>query len=328
VYVGVFESSTQSSSIKRISLSTGGTTGTLCEDTLNEPFIEPLVLANTAIGADLPIGYRKGSLVIATGSGCQTNTQFENGNIVRMVTRPGAAGTVEVFFSGTSGANTLRKFMFDGLEIADGGVVTGHASRGMFLDGTQVGFVSSGGVATSPASGSLINPVSGGSPGVNFDVAVGANSVLISNFDLQSCSYTATTGTFGTCSTPAPGFPSAGPVLGAQGKAVVGLNSGGFNPTRVLEVTTTNSQTPVEAVPITAVLIDPIRSPTGAKVCGTGLGVGYFKALLTSGAGSYFLTAILLDSEGLDGTAPWPRPKHDNANSANIGRPLTPWVCP
>ena len=38
--------------------------------------------------------------------------------------------------------------------------------------------------------------------------------------------------------------------------------------------------------------------------------------------------AVLVDSPGLDGNAPWPRYQHDPGNSGNGGTGLGPWTCP
>jgi hypothetical protein len=40
------------------------------------------------------------------------------------------------------------------------------------------------------------------------------------------------------------------------------------------------------------------------------------------------LYAVLVDSQGLERTAPWPRHQHDPANTGNAATSLLPWTCP
>lgn len=71
--------------------------------------------------------------------------------------------------------------------------------------------------------------------------------------------------------------------------------------------------------------LDVYRTDAGVKDCGSALGVLY---LLTSSGPTATLHAILVDSNGLDPTAPWPKFQRDNANRGNISMPITPWICP
>jgi hypothetical protein len=69
--------------------------------------------------------------------------------------------------------------------------------------------------------------------------------------------------------------------------------------------------------------LDVWRDRALSKQCARPLGVLY---VATRNDAS--LQAIIVDSPGLDGTAPWPRFHHDNANTGNPQTPLTPWACP
>ncbi|MBL8919841.1 MAG: hypothetical protein JNJ54_13315 [Myxococcaceae bacterium] len=60
-----------------------------------------------------------------------------------------------------------------------------------------------------------------------------------------------------------------------------------------------------------------------AKQCARGIGVLYVPVLNDSA-----LTAVIVDSPGLDGTSPWPRWHHDNGNTGNPETVLAPWTCP
>ncbi len=74
--------------------------------------------------------------------------------------------------------------------------------------------------------------------------------------------------------------------------------------------------------------LDVARDSVGAKVCTAG-GVLYGLDFVNTGNGPVpILTAIDVDSPGLDPNDPWPLPLHDPANTANAATPLTPWSCP
>lgn len=80
----------------------------------------------------------------------------------------------------------------------------------------------------------------------------------------------------------------------------------------------TTSQVPSPA-------LDVYRLPNGTKDCTRTLGVLYIATALGSTATLY---SILVDSNGLDPTAPWPKFQRDNANRANISLPTDAWTCP
>lgn len=69
--------------------------------------------------------------------------------------------------------------------------------------------------------------------------------------------------------------------------------------------------------------LDVLRDRALAKQCGRGRGL-LDVAVRTDAA----LIAVVVDSPGLDGTAPWPRFHRDNGNTGNPETPLAPWSCP
>lgn len=70
--------------------------------------------------------------------------------------------------------------------------------------------------------------------------------------------------------------------------------------------------------------LDVLRDKTSlAKQCSRGLGVLYLAARNDSA-----LTAVIVDSPGLDGMAPWPRFHHDNGSTGYSETPLSAWSCP
>lgn len=95
----------------------------------------------------------------------------------------------------------------------------------------------------------------------------------------------------------------------------VGGPGGGWQWSGLLPATTRISQ----------LNLDVDRSSTG-KRCDAGRpGVLYVSAVQGSNARLY---AVLVESQGVDGTAPWPRHQHDPANTGNAQTPLSPWTCP
>ena len=114
------------------------------------------------------------------------------------------------------------------------------------------------------------------------------------------------------------------PVLGSGGLAyVVSPVTGRFSVVNLssgtIEWTLDGAFTPGAVSPA----LDVWRDRSLAKQCGRGLGVLYVAARNDAA-----LQAIIVDSPGLDATAPWPRFHHDNANTGNPQTPLTPWSCP
>lgn len=121
-----------------------------------------------------------------------------------------------------------------------------------------------------------------------------------------------------------PTIGMAAPVLGANGLAyLVSPATGRLSVVNVatgqVEWSQANAFTPGAVSPA----LDVVRDRTLAKQCGRGVGLLYV-AVRTDSA----LTAVVVDSQGLDGTSPWPRFHHDNGNTGNPETSLSPWTCP
>lgn len=71
--------------------------------------------------------------------------------------------------------------------------------------------------------------------------------------------------------------------------------------------------------------LDTYRLRDGGRDCARPLGVLYVASRVGS---EIVLRAVLVDSRGLDERAAWPKFQRDNANSANVAMPTTPWSCP
>lgn len=117
---------------------------------------------------------------------------------------------------------------------------------------------------------------------------------------------------------------AAAPVLGANGLAylvspatgrlsVVNLSTG------AVEWTAANAFLPGAVSPA----LDVLRDRSLAKQCARGAGLLYVAVRNDSA-----LTAVVVDSPGLDATSPWPRFHHDNGNTGNPETSLAAWTCP
>lgn len=117
---------------------------------------------------------------------------------------------------------------------------------------------------------------------------------------------------------------AAAPVLGRNGLAyLVSPVTGRLSVVNVasgqVEWTQANAFTPGAVSPA----LDVVRDRSLVKQCSRGIGLLYVVARNDAA-----LTAIVVDSAGLDGTSPWPRFHHDNGNTGNAETPLGPWSCP
>lgn len=121
----------------------------------------------------------------------------------------------------------------------------------------------------------------------------------------------------------------AAPLLGTGGLMYVGQESGELS---VLDVASTNTVWALEGGvhgiggPVDGpVNIDVLRDATGQRLCGA-VGRGGILYVPSTMAGRLY--AMYVDSEGIDATAPWPRFRHDPANTGNPDRSLAEWTCP
>ncbi|MBL8950702.1 MAG: hypothetical protein JNK82_07995 [Myxococcaceae bacterium] len=75
------------------------------------------------------------------------------------------------------------------------------------------------------------------------------------------------------------------------------------------------------------VSLDCSRDSGGGKLAGRP-GVLYTTASIAGASPATILTAIIVDSPGVDGDAPWPMEKHDPRNTNNLTTPLGEFSCP
>jgi hypothetical protein len=310
VYVLETESIGDTNGVRRLALATGADLGSFCYGT--RAGLPVMTLATTSAGVEVPVFTAKPDIILAT-AGCPSASLAPN-QLVTLVAQREPTGELAIYGGGPS---ELRKFVFDGVAWADGGVRQGNVTS-LFMTPGAVGSLSASALSATLAASSDVTAVSVQSVTSVVPLVAGASSVFgAATQRLGRSDYT------GAMLGPWDDTP----VLGSGAPTILILGAGAFygnfrfEPTRVLA---DGSRRPYSALTDGAqtFAIDVLRTASGSKVCGLGFGVSY--GLDPTGA----LTATLIDSEGLDRTAPWPAPLHDSANSGNADRSLAPWSCP
>jgi hypothetical protein len=139
--------------------------------------------------------------------------------------------------------------------------------------------------------------------------------------------------TLGNTVTPGVGsFQGASPVLGAGGLVYALSGNGTLTARRQSDLSEVWSGvlSSLSGVSnLTQMALDVYRDSAGGKQCpnvtGRNLGVLY---VLTRESSTARLRAIIVDSPGLDSTAPWPKYQRDNGNTGNINSDMSFWTCP
>lgn len=301
------------SSIKAVSLATGLETATFCESNEAEPFKEPFALATTITGNEVPLAFRKGYILAGTG-GCPSSQQFNTFSFRGIATQREPGGELGAYFIADS---RVRKLIFGGLDFQDGGVnPTSNPSDVWLGPGTvwwstasvlNVAATNAIETTTSSVGARLLNPM----------FTTNASWTVGDGF-LERCGFDASFTFEPTCSAvPYPEFGAATGGVKTVNGFVANLNG------EILDLREDGGISSRYSVEPTSELITDVpRGPTGAKACGVGLGIAY----VTDSSDN--VVAWLIDVQGLDGTAYWPRARHDNANSGNFNRSLAPWSCP
>jgi hypothetical protein len=210
--------------------------------------------------------------------------------------------------------------------------------RGLFLDGTgRVG--GGGGVVLNGAvfATSAIGDLSGGSVFVNAPAANAGAPVLGAGYALWGAlggvmaraNYKPDGGPFedgGVVTVGPVNLQTASPVLGRDSAAYFIGSNGQLlirSATDLSERWSASLGTSVAAVSQPA--LDVFRDAAGNKDCNRPVGVLY---VVTRSSATATLRAILVDSNGLDPNAPWPKYQRDNANTGNGSLSTLPWACP
>lgn len=346
LWLGTVEGTT--SQLQRFSLASGAGTGTDCIAlaTTFGAFAGDLTLGAPNSAAPRPYGVRTGAVQFPTTLGCGTQalTGFptSSGSRPTLVARDLDAGTVELFSASTA-ASRLWKVEASGDTASSRGDVQLPATtqpRGLFFDGVQRagggGVVSGGTVFTTLAAGSLTGATLESVPAANAGpVAVGSGFMLYGTSDgrIQRLSYDSATGQMsdgGTATVLSGAGPVSlqerTPVLGAGGLAYFLGDDGYLSVRRSADLGEVWAAPLISGASMTAQpALDAYRGASDVKDCSVPLGVLYVLSKVGSVA---HLTAVLVDSQGLEPTAPWPRFQRDNGNTGNAGTSLSPWTCP
>ncbi len=350
VWVGTLVGGAQSQ-LQQVELATGTTSpATRCPATSGPPFTGDLALSSLDGGMTLvPLGIQDGFVLAARGSGaagCLPSALAGAANLTAtpslVVQNPPVSNTTEVFAT-YDGDTQLWKASLSGTTWTPQGVASlpaGTQPRGLFFDGAGRagggGVVGNGALFATAANTPLgmiitsftsITAANAGPP------AVGPGFLLYgtSGGQVVKVSYSTTTGVM-TSEATVPGgvgnLQATTPVIGGSGLAYfVGL-TGTLTVRRVAGLSEAWSASLASlsgAGVVAQPALDVYRTATGAKDCSRPLGVLY---VLTKSGATATLRAILVDSQGLDGTAPWPKYQRDNSNTGNVSLRLDAWVCP
>lgn len=323
-----------------------GTSGPAACDPLSViPFTGDLALSSLNGGlTEVPFGIRNGFVQGPSSGICPAQ---ELTGAADTTARPNlvvqaSAGITEVFAT-YDGDTQFWKANLTGTTWTPQGVASlpsGTQPRGLFFDGMGRvggggGVVGNGALFTTPDN----VPLDAGTPFTSIAAANAGPPSLGSGFLLYGTSsgqiskvlYNPATGAMSAGPVVAGGvgnLQATSPVLGRGGLAYLVGVTGSLTVRRVSDVSeawnaslATLSGSGVVSQPA----LDVYRTALGAKDCSKPLGVLY---VLTKSGATATLRAILVDSQGLDSAAPWPKYQRDNSNTGNASLPFDSWVCP
>jgi hypothetical protein len=340
-------------SLQPIGLSSGTAGGAQCDPMTVNTFNGDMALA-TVTGGEVVMGIRNGRLESTRAGGCDVPYQVTPapGDVMSRpalaVQTPGGLnveafvayeGDTRLWKAGSMGASWMgqgdvllpagpqqtKALFFNGTGRVGGG--GGGVGNGEYFMTSSVGnltstssfnslVVSNGGPASHGAGALFYGSSTGGGLG---RIALQGNALVDG----------------GVVPAGVGNLQGTTPVLGAGLVYAVGA-SGTLTVRRQADLTEvwsgslgmTSGTAPVVAQPA----LDVYRDGAGNKVCPTGtattrpaLGVLY---VMTKNGSMATLRAILVDSPGLDNTAPWPKYQRDNGNTGNINSDISPWTCP
>lgn len=335
-------SQTGTSQLDRVSL-TAGTLGAPDCIAAGSSFTGDLALA-TPGGSEIPLGVRNGQLRAADGT-CNAFPLPDAGNtsIPTLVVQTPSTD-IQAFVSSQGDAKLWKQTLSGTTWTGNGwaALPSGTQPRGLFFDGTGRvggggGVAGNGAVFATDSAGTLAGTLSSYVTASNASAPVVGNGYVLwtsTTGVLTKVSYAS--GVFGSAQTASTGLgdlQAVMPLLG-EGNLIYLLGPSGRLSVRrassLAEVwngdiaATTSTGTP----PIAQLALDIHRGMNGSKDCRP---VGVLYALTSADTGTdtaATLTAVLVDSKGLQADAPWPKYQRDNGNRGNISQLLTPWTCP
>ena len=333
----VARSDGSSSALVPIPLGSGQIGNSLCAGS-SATFTGDLALGTGASG-EVPFGLRNG--VLSAGfDPCPIKTLSNQGGRPYLAIQEEAGSVVAVFSTSDAPGATLLPNLFKTVLADTDWTTSGNAAfpllsptgrpvASLYLDGTHVGGTSQDGIFTATAAGTLSSATVVAASANLRPAVVGAGFVIYGDSVGQLTKQAYTSGVYGskTVLAVATGEDLSSPILGA-GQRVYAVGSKGT----VVAVRSSDLQgvswvgpfvPPVSSVGQPA--LDVYRKSDGGADCSVHLGVLYVASV--SGVAAS-LTAIFVDSQGLEPMAPWPKYQRDNANTGNISRSLDPWTCP
>jgi hypothetical protein len=304
-------------------------------------FTGDLALAAPTPGTEFPLGVRNGVIQGFTNNFCQGYSLPDAGDtstptVVVQTVQSSNGGATEAFVSSQGDAKLWKQTLSGSTWTGNGwaSLPLGTQPRGLFLDG--MGHVGGGGVAGNGAvfatdsAGTLggmvahwVSASNAGAPVVGRDFVLWANTTG----GVTKVEYRPTSGAFGATQdvkTTLGNLQSVMPLLGEGNLVYLLTSTGKLSVRRVSDLTEVWGGNVVSAATAAAQLALDVYRGTGTR-CGKPLGVLY---VLTKQGATATLTAVLVDSRGLQADAPWPKYQRDNANTGNLSQPLAPWTCP
>ncbi|MCA2981253.1 MAG: hypothetical protein INH37_23510 [Myxococcaceae bacterium] len=297
-------------------------------------------------GVEVPLASRSGRLESLLAAGCQPQNvpslPTASSAFTSIVAQVSPANAVEAFVASTASARLWKLELPEGASwVAKGdfSAPNGTQVRGLFFTGTGRvgggGVVGNGNVYTVSASTTLMN-------GMASDSVAAANSgtpAAGSGFFLWGTSgetvvrVSYMNGAYGapSAATLAQAVSTQGttPVLGAGRRAyVIGEAGRLFALDSASLASDWSASLGVDVSAVAQMALDVYRDGAGSKVCPpTRAPLGMLYVLTRSGATAR-LHAIVVDSPGLDATAPWPKYQRDNGNTGNANSDMSFWTCP
>lgn len=313
----------------------------ICSNAASLAFQGDLALVNPG-ATEVVVAMRSDKALVSSAPLCPAVAVTPDPGVPNATTkRPSLVVSGTSAFLGMSHQDLIRKFINTNTTPAASGSISTQTlyPSNLFVLGVDVvgggGGPTIGGVfAFNPGgvlSGSTVNATPGASPGGAAVVGGDAGSPLVFYGDgtgsLRRVALNSTGPSFGMADAGQLGGSLAdrAPLLGRGGKVYLVGDDGALravNATTLTEEWRWSSAFPVG--PTSQLSLDINRD--SATPCAAGQpGVLYVAASNNSQTRLY---AVLVDSQGLDLLAPWPKHQHNPANTGNAATSLAPWTCP
>ena len=314
-----------------------------CNSAANVGFSGAMGLSVLSDGGEQLFAHRDGSLwVRSSNTVClpQDLNASDATAAFSMVAFSRDGGSSEVFTSFENG-DPLSKFVYAGTSWTAAGTVnlaSGTQPRGLFAVGTD--YVGGGGVSNTgwnfslPSAGDIsVGPAVSYTPATNAGppavgngyVVFGSNTSKLSRIGYQSGAWD-DAGTMITVDAGVGNLQVATPVIGEGGLVYFSGLGGAVTVRNAADLSSVwDIPALVSTNDVGQPALDKYRPVDGSDGCALPLGVFYH---LSRSGTSARITATIVDSRGLDRTAPWPKYQRDNGNRGNPTLSLDAWSCP